>query len=104
MIRVWHLLPFLSWLTSLSMGLGAAKVAGGGLRNHAIALSLGGGVGLLCGGLAWLFGRALIRRSASEDLRPVSTGAVLRQQAAVVCWMGFSGAVAAFALQLAMGS
>jgi hypothetical protein len=51
MIRVWHMPPFLSLLSSLSVGWGAAKVAGGGLRNYAVDVSCAN----ICGenGILW---------------------------------------------------
>lgn len=103
MIRVWHMLPFLSLLTSLSVGWGAAKVAGGGLRNYAIGVSLGCVVGALCGGVAWLFGQAALRKAEGKDPMKVGTGTVLGQQAIVLSWMCFSGILAAFATRAVLG-
>jgi hypothetical protein len=104
MIRVWHVLPFLSLFTSLGVGSGAAKVAGGGFRNYAIGVSLGCAIGALCGGVAWLFGRAALRKAAGKDPMQVGIGTVLGQQAVVLGWMCLSGILAAFATRAALGN
>ena len=100
MIRVWHVLPVLSLLTSLGVGAAFAKLAGGGLRNYAVGVSLGCGVGLLCGAIAWLFGRAALRRGADRDPLDISTGALFGQLAIAIGSMIFSVFVAVLAMKV----
>ncbi len=103
MIRIWHVIPVLTWVVSLSGGIGEAKIAGGGLRNYVIGAGIGFGVGLVLGRIVWVIGRSAMKKDQGKDPMQVSSGTVFKEVAISFAWVSFGGIVATIAAKRALG-